>query len=138
MCLSHFSQLLQKFYHWKGDWPLCYIPTQCWDFPNIFEFSKTIQQCVKSFLYEIRFCQIKPLQNQKHYDQNFRSKMGLSIKYVRKIFRKINVSTPWYVIERIWGLEMLVFWKILRTHLMDDPSLPREESTRKSIIINYH
>ena len=40
--------------------------------------------------------------------------MGSSIKYVRKIFRKTNIS--------IRGLEMLVFRKILRMYLMDDPS----------------
>ena len=36
---------------------------------------------------------------------------GWSIKYVRKIFRRV----------RIMGLEMLVFLKFLRTYLMDDP-----------------
>ena len=40
--------------------------------------------------------------------------------YVRKIFRKANISTP-LIHTRIRGLEMLVFRKILRTYLMDDP-----------------
>ena len=44
--------------------------------------------------------------------------LGPSIKYVRKIFRKTNISNP---LIRIRGLEMLVFRKILRTYLMDDP-----------------
>ena len=37
-----------------------------------------------------------------------------SIKYVRKIFRKTNISNPWYahLRVRIRGLEMLVFRKI--------------------------
>ena len=44
--------------------------------------------------------------------------MGPSIKYVRKIVQKTNIST--YVCVS-GGLEMLVFRKILRTYLMDDP-----------------
>ena len=44
---------------------------------------------------------------------------GPSIKYVRKISRKTNITNP--LIVSIRGLEMLVFWKILRTYLMDDP-----------------
>ena len=56
--------------------------------------------------------------------------MGSSIKYVRKIFRKTNISNPLVrtrtcayqgVTVRIRGIEMLVFRKILRTYLMDDP-----------------
>ena len=45
---------------------------------------------------------------------------GPSIKYVRKIFRKNNISTPVYahVRLRIRWLEMLVFRKTLRTCLM--------------------
>ena len=46
-----------------------------------------------------------------------------SIKYVRKICRKTNISNPpWYthVRVRIMGLEMLIFRKILRTYLMDN------------------
>ena len=39
--------------------------------------------------------------------------MGSSIKYVRKIFRKTNISK---------GLEMLVFRKIFCTYLIDDPN----------------
>ena len=48
---------------------------------------------------------------------------GTSIKYVRKIFRKTNISNPLIhtLCVRIRGLEMLVFWKILHTYLMDDP-----------------
>ena len=48
---------------------------------------------------------------------------GPSIKYVSKIFRKTNIFNPWYahVRVRIRGLAMLVFRKILRTYLMDDP-----------------
>ena len=48
----------------------------------------------------------------------FEFAMGPSIKYVHKIFRKSNISN---LRVRIWGLEMLVFEKILRTYLMDDP-----------------
>ena len=48
----------------------------------------------------------------------FEFAMGPSIKYVRKMFRKSNISN---LRVRIWGLEMLVFQKILRTYLMDDP-----------------
>ena len=40
---------------------------------------------------------------------------------IRKIFRKTYISNP--LITRIKGLEMLVFRKILRTYLMDDPIL---------------
>ena len=48
----------------------------------------------------------------------FEFAMGPSIKYVHKISRKSNISN---LRVRIWGLEMLVFEKILRTYLMDDP-----------------
>ena len=51
---------------------------------------------------------------------NFLTK-ELSIKYVRKIFRKTNISNPLIRAVRNGGLEMLVFRKILRTYLMDDP-----------------
>ena len=45
-----------------------------------------------------------------------------SIKYVRKIFRKTNISKlTFHVRVRIRGLEMLIFRKILRTYFMDDP-----------------
>ena len=44
---------------------------------------------------------------------------GSSIKSVRKIFRKTNISNPLSV--RIRVLEMLVFRKILSMYLMDDP-----------------
>ena len=49
--------------------------------------------------------------------------VGSPIKCVRKIFRKTNISNPWYahVRVRIRGLKMLVFQKILRTYLMDGP-----------------
>ena len=42
-----------------------------------------------------------------------------------KYSEKLIFLTPRYahVRVRIKGLEMLVFWKILRTHLMDDPCL---------------
>ena len=48
---------------------------------------------------------------------------GSSIKYVRNIFRKTNMSNPWYAHVRacIRGLEMLVFWKLLCKYLMDGP-----------------
>ena len=46
---------------------------------------------------------------------------GSSIKYVRRIFRKTNISNPQLRTVRIRGLEMLVFRKILRTYLMDNP-----------------
>ena len=45
--------------------------------------------------------------------------LGSFIKYVCKISRKTNISNP--VRVRIRGLEMLVFRKILRTYLIDDP-----------------
>ena len=58
--------------------------------------------------------------------ENFKMKscLGSSIKYIRKIFRKTNISNP--VIRRrtcvrFSGLEMLVFRKILRTYLMGRP-----------------
>ena len=44
--------------------------------------------------------------------------LGVIHKYVRKFFRKTNISNP-YVRVRIRGLEMLVFRKILLTYLMD-------------------
>ena len=49
--------------------------------------------------------------------------LRLSIKYVRNIFRELTFLTPCYahVHVRIRRLEMLVFRKILRTYLMDDP-----------------
>ena len=52
------------------------------------------------------------------------NRKGSSIKYVRKIFRKTNISNPLIrthvrVCNR--GLEMLVFREILRTYLMDGP-----------------
>ena len=49
--------------------------------------------------------------------------MGSSIKYIRKIFRKTTISNPLIRTRtvRIRGLEILVFRKILRTYLMDDP-----------------
>ena len=49
--------------------------------------------------------------------------MGPSIKYVRKIFRKTNISNPQIRTRTCayQGLEMLVFRKILRTCLMDGP-----------------
>ena len=53
---------------------------------------------------------------------NFLTK-ELSIKYVRKIFRKTNISNPLIRTVRNGGLEMLVFRKILRTYLMDDPQV---------------
>ena len=70
--------------------------------------------------------------------------MGLSIKYVSKIFRKTNISdTLWYAHVRacIRGLEMLVFWKILRTYLVDGPyaskrSSPSFASNIKQILEN--
>ena len=49
--------------------------------------------------------------------------MGPSIKYVRNVFRKPNISNPLIrtLRMRMRGLQMLVFRKILRTYLMDDP-----------------
>ena len=46
---------------------------------------------------------------------------GSSINYVRKIFRKTNICNP--LIRTRMGLEILVFWNILRTYLMDDLQL---------------
>ena len=48
--------------------------------------------------------------------------VGPSIKYVRKIFQKTNISNSQYahVRVRIRGLDMLVFRKVLRTYLMND------------------
>ena len=45
------------------------------------------------------------------------------MKHVRKIFRKTNISNPLIRTHTcaIRGLEMLVFRKILRTYLMNDP-----------------
>ena len=48
------------------------------------------------------------------------------IKYVRKIFCKTNIPNPLMV--RIRELEMLVFRKILRTYLMDDPKVDKNVS----------
>ena len=48
---------------------------------------------------------------------------GSSIKYVRKVFRKTNFSNP-LIRTRTYayqGVEMLVFRKILRAYLMDEP-----------------
>ena len=47
---------------------------------------------------------------------------GPSIKYVSKIFRKTNISSPLINTRTcaFRGLEMLVFRKILRTYLLDD------------------
>ena len=47
---------------------------------------------------------------------------GSSIVYA-KFFEKLTLLTPWYahVRVRIWDLEMLAFWKILRTYFVDDP-----------------
>ena len=47
---------------------------------------------------------------------------GSSIKYVRKIFRKTNISNL-----GTRGLEMLIFRKILRTYLMDGPTRRYDE-----------
>ena len=44
--------------------------------------------------------------------------LGSSIKYVRKIFRKTNISKP---PDTHTYVKMLVFRKILRTYLMDGP-----------------
>ena len=61
--------------------------------------------------------------------------LGPSIKYVRKIFRKTNISTPpdkhTYVSNTLihtrtctyQGVRNVTFRKILRTYLMDDPAL---------------
>ena len=48
---------------------------------------------------------------------------GLSIKYVRKISRKTNISNPLIRTRSCayQGVRMLVFRKILRTYLMDGP-----------------
>ena len=50
---------------------------------------------------------------------------GPSIKYVRKIFRKTNISNPLIrtCSVRIRGLEMLVFRKILGMYWMDNPQV---------------
>ena len=51
---------------------------------------------------------------------------GRFIKYVRKIFWKTNSPNP--LIVRIRELEMLVFRKILRSYLMDDPKADKNVS----------
>ena len=51
---------------------------------------------------------------------------GRYIKYVSKIFWKTNIPNPLMV--RIRELEMLVFRKILRTYLMDDPKVDKNVS----------
>ena len=53
---------------------------------------------------------------------------GSSIKYVRKIFRKTNISNP---LIRTRTLEILVFRKILRTYLMDGPLWKEKQIKRK-------
>ena len=47
-----------------------------------------------------------------------------------KIFRKTNISNPLnaHACVRIWGLEMLVFRKILRTYLMDESQQAQKPS----------
>ena len=62
--------------------------------------------------------------------------MGSSIKYVRKIFRKTHILTSWYVHVRvrIRGLEILVFRKILRTYLMDDPYSESCQTFKKELL----
>ena len=46
----------------------------------------------------------------------------LSNKDVHKILRKTNISNLIRALLRAYqGLEILVFWKILATYLMDDP-----------------
>ena len=49
--------------------------------------------------------------------------MGPSIKYVRKIFRKTNISNPLIRTRTCayQGVKMLVFRKILGTYFTDDP-----------------
>ena len=64
----------------------------------------------------------------------FLSTLGSSIKYVRKIFRKTNISNS--LIRTIRGLGMLVFQKILLTYLMNRPFiyLKSQKVARKSSI----
>ena len=51
-----------------------------------------------------------------------RSPKGSSIKYVRKIFRKTNISDPLIRTRTLYVLACNVsFLEILRTYLMDDP-----------------
>ena len=63
---------------------------------------------------------IETLSNLTWETQGQRRK-GPFIKYVRKIFQKTIISKPSDTHVHIRGLEMLVFWKILRTYLMDEP-----------------
>ena len=59
-----------------------------------------------------------------HVSYLFKHCLGPSIKYA-KFSEKLAFLTPWYthVCVRIRGFEMLVFRKILRTYLMNDPFL---------------
>ena len=73
---------------------------------------------------------IKPFLSEKATAQTNLSLMGkeTSIKHVREIFRKTNISnhlirTRTCARVRIRGLEKLVFQKILRKYLMDDPKV---------------
>ena len=48
---------------------------------------------------------------------------GHPLSTYAKFSEKLTFQSPWYahVCVRIRGLEMLVFWKILRTYLIDGP-----------------
>ena len=62
---------------------------------------------------------------------------GLSIKYVRKVFRKTNISNP-LIRTRTYAyqwVEMLVFRKILRAYLMDEPQKQRKRYAEKKQMI---
>ena len=52
-----------------------------------------------------------------------------------KFSEKLTFLTLWYVRVRIRGLEMLVFRKILRAYLMDDPIF--NYGTHKAVILIY-
>ena len=86
---------------------------------------------MKSISDNVKFWKtIKPFLSEKATVQTNLSLMGkeTSIKHVREIFRKTNISnhlirTRTCARVRIRGLEKLVFRKILRKYLMDDPKV---------------
>ena len=52
----------------------------------------------------------------KHWNDMGRVQWDHSFSESAKCSEKLKFLTPWYVRVRIRGKEMLVFWKILRTH----------------------
>ena len=60
---------------------------------------------------------------------------GHPLSTYEKLSEKLTFLTPWYAHARvrIRGLEMLVFWNILRTYLMDGPLVFVYISARQSV-----